>query len=443
MNVKRNKVIIISYKDDIFDCIIYDGSGKKQHYTGNRVSKVFHFLNDFHIRKFEINDKSLSITSRDANVIIYNYHRLFKLGYFDECPMIKDIVIDQCMKARKHIVVKKRSPLTLKKGTRELALCMMLAATIGTSIGTVSTSAEEQKATEISNVAGMIDNDDYNLINDSTKAVTVEDIPMNNNVSSNNPDIIVSNSTEEGSTNYNNDANSGDSISSSNNASTESSVNDYDVAYLDYVPSQDDKIESNVSQYMDIINKYSAKWGISPNTIKAMMSQESGGDDTNLMQIQFSSWNDYPITCYNFETNQEQTIVLTDNPDKYKNNNCTCITRDELNNPITNISVASAILAYTSKYENGHIGASIQAYNFGISNMAQVLDYTASKTGVSVNDILADQTNLSFMNYTRIINVGDPDYLIHVLAHTTGDEVLTFQTEEEDNDSVQILPKQK
>ena len=29
MNVKRNKVIIISYKDDIFDCIIYDGSGKK------------------------------------------------------------------------------------------------------------------------------------------------------------------------------------------------------------------------------------------------------------------------------------------------------------------------------------------------------------------------------------------------------------------------------
>ena len=63
--------------------------------------------------------------------------------------------------------------------------------------------------------------------------------------------------------------------------------------------------------------------------------------------------------------------------------------------------------------------------------MAQVLEYTASKTGVSVNDILADQTNLSFMNYTRIINVGDPDYLIHVLAHTTGDEVLTFQTEEE------------
>ncbi|HQC83460.1 MAG TPA: transglycosylase SLT domain-containing protein, partial [Bacilli bacterium] len=189
--------------------------------------------------------------------------------------------------------------------------------------------------------------------------------------------------------------------------------------------------------------KYSAKWGISPNTIKAMMSQESAGNNDNLMNILFASWEDFPITCHNFETGSDDTIVLTNSPSNYANKNYTCIEKEDLKNPITNIFVGSFILAYTSKYENGHIGASIQAYNFGVNNMAQVLEYTASKTGVSVNDILADQTNLSFMNYTRIINVGDPDYLIHVLAHTTGDEVLTFQTEEEDNDSVQILPKQK
>ena len=49
--------------------------------------------------------------------------------------------------------------------------------------------------------------------------------------------------------------------------------------------------------------------------------------------------------------------------------------------------------------------------------MNKVLNQTALATGVSVQDILNNQANLDFMEYTSIIEVGDANYLNHIVQY--------------------------
>ena len=184
----------------------------------------------------------------------------------------------------------------------------------------------------------------------------------------------------------------------------------------------DDDIDLEKQQYAydnyyEIVNKYANKWGVSPNLPMSVLTQESGGYETNLMQIQFDSWLDMPITGYNYTDGKYETIVLTDKPETYKNKGYKCISRTEIKNPITNISVGTLLLEYSIKHMNYHIGAGIQCYNFGIGNMNKLLEETTKQTGMTGDEILSDQSNTSFMDYTDIISVGDANYLPNVVRY--------------------------
>ena len=94
---------------------------------------------------------------------------------------------------------------------------------------------------------------------------------------------------------------------------------------------------------------------------------------------------------------------------------------------------------------NNHIGASIQCYNFGYGNMMKVLNETASQTGVSVDAILEDQENIDFVNYTHIIDAGDPNYLSNVMQYTNSLEEGFILKEIDENgniieNQVRIMP---
>ena len=193
---------------------------------------------------------------------------------------------------------------------------------------------------------------------------------------------------------------------------------DAQVTYLDFESARYSITgEYAYNLYYDMVKQKAEQWGIDANLAISILTQESAGKETNLMQIEFNPWKDQIITVYNFNNNQYQKIVLTDYPENYANQSVTCITKEDLMNPKTNISVGLILLRQSIDYMHGHIGAGIQCYNFGCGNMNKVLKKTAEETGLTVSEILNDQQNLSFVDYTNIIEEGDPDYLRHVIRY--------------------------
>lgn len=191
-----------------------------------------------------------------------------------------------------------------------------------------------------------------------------------------------------------------------------------DQTYLDYASARDTATgQYAYNTYYEIADTYASMWGISTNLVLALLTQESGGVDINLMQIQFFSWEDQILYPYNFMVDAKQKYVLTNHKEKYTGQDVICISEEELQNPITNISVGCILLMESFKSMDYHIGAGIQCYNLGVGNMTKILNQTALSTGVSVSDILKDQTNLDFMDYTAMVQCGDPEYLNHVLRY--------------------------
>ncbi|MCH5167721.1 MAG: transglycosylase SLT domain-containing protein [Erysipelotrichales bacterium] len=183
------------------------------------------------------------------------------------------------------------------------------------------------------------------------------------------------------------------------------------------------KFQHVYDNYIEMINERATRWGVSPELMICFLAQESGGYESNLMQIQFNSWKDQPITLYNFEKGDYETIVLTNNPENYQNRASTqLISEEDLMNPKTNISIACIILRYSFDRMDHNMMASIQAYNFGVNNMMKVLEETARQNNTTVEALLSDQNNTEFLNYRNIISVGDPKYVENVLRYLQNPE---------------------
>lgn len=190
------------------------------------------------------------------------------------------------------------------------------------------------------------------------------------------------------------------------------------VTYLDFTEKRYSITgEYAYNLYHDLVEKCANKWGISPDIIMAMLTQESAGKKVNLMQIQLPSWEGQELKVYNFSTNAYEKYVLTSYPENYEGSGITCITSKDLEDPETNISTSCILLQESLKYMDYHIGAGIQCYNFGNGNMKKVLNETSLATGISVDEILSNQENLDFMEYTYIIDVGDPYYLKNIVQY--------------------------
>jgi len=222
------------------------------------------------------------------------------------------------------------------------------------------------------------------------------------------------------------------------NAAIEETVEPLQVN-VDVTSSTDDKLQENVERYEEYINENSSKWGISPSIIKAMMAHESsGGEVKNLMQIQFDSWNDQILTAYNAEEGRDIKLVLTDNPGNYTGQVDFTISRQELLNPKTNVSVASMILQYNAKEFNNNVCLTIIGYNLGTGATKTLINEAATQLGRTPEDLINDQTFTSYNQYYYVIkekygkNFGDPNYFQNIISKSNGDE--TFKIGFEDDD---------
>lgn len=161
--------------------------------------------------------------------------------------------------------------------------------------------------------------------------------------------------------------------------------------------------------YGGTIEKYSNMFGVDPQILIAIATQERGihsdkrdpGGATGLMQIENSVWLNQNLTAYNYEKNQYETILVTE---------------DNISDVYYNIKFGCMIFQNCMDYMDNNVLAAIQCYNMGYGNMMKILKQYSAYTGKSVSEILADVTDTGWLEYRDMINVGDRKYLERVLS---------------------------
>lgn len=195
-------------------------------------------------------------------------------------------------------------------------------------------------------------------------------------------------------------------------------IDDEETIHLDYEDWSDSK-KAYITRayYSQMITKYANMYGIDPDLVIAVATQESRsgihtpvmdpGGATGLMQIQNSVWVGNDVTAYNFETGKVEKLRVTE---------------DRIQDVSYNIRIGCMILQNTMEYMKYNTLAGIQCYNMGYGNMMKILNACSKDTGRSVDEILKDVNNTDWMNYRKIITVGEKEYVERVLAWM-GEEV--------------------
>ena len=175
--------------------------------------------------------------------------------------------------------------------------------------------------------------------------------------------------------------------------------------------------------YFSVIEKYAKQYGLDPNLVLALVTQERGihstqvdsGGGLGLCQIQIDgdwNWNNKEISAYNFNTNSWENAVIK---------------KEEIKGLEQNVKIGCMLLQITFREQNYNIPRAIQAYNYGSSYMNNVVNACSYSTGCTFEE-LNDPTNLSWLDYRSIIKSGDPYYLENVLQYVPDGTNMEFRT---------------
>ena len=185
-----------------------------------------------------------------------------------------------------------------------------------------------------------------------------------------------------------------------------------------------DEIIGVMENYGPTLNEAANTFGISTNLLVAMLTQESHGEGNNLMQISINGHYDEVKQVYNYMSNKYEEFVITQNPDKYKDAfgdyKCRVYTADDLKDPYNNIMCGASLLSYYyNKYCGHNLFAALVCYNQGPGTVDNVIKDTAQDYNVTVENILSDSSNLSFIDKVHELKSGDPYYIEHVMQYVT------------------------
>ena len=189
--------------------------------------------------------------------------------------------------------------------------------------------------------------------------------------------------------------------------------------FLEYEDrSDEEKLHTASTLYFDKIEKYANMYGLDPELVLALATQERGvhssqidsGGATGLMQIQNGIWLDNEITAYNFNTNSYETVKVT---------------KPKIENVDSNIKIGCMILQDMIHDKDYNILAGVLSYNMGGTNVNKIIKKHSETSGLSREDILSNQNNCDWLNHRGIITVGDKDYVQHVLSYL-GNDIDTY-----------------
>ena len=180
-------------------------------------------------------------------------------------------------------------------------------------------------------------------------------------------------------------------------------------------------------KYGELITKYSNMYGLDPNLMIAVATQESGVhnsyDETTaaigLMQIEKAVWNNKSITVYNYETKEDETLNIN---------------LDTMINLETNIKLGCMIMRQQMDYMRNNPVAALWSYNYGYGNMNTVLNAYANDLGISKNDVLDNYYDFSYITnkfYANLVSYGDSYYVEHVLSYMGDNPTLVMNVRDD------------
>ena len=165
-----------------------------------------------------------------------------------------------------------------------------------------------------------------------------------------------------------------------------------------------DKLRITKAYYEDIITRISNEYGIDPQIMIAIATQEMGVheiDETasalGLMQIEKGVWNNETITAFNYEKKDYETIIVTE---------------EKLKDLEFNIRTGCIIFQQCLKNSNYNLCLAIQMYNYGYGNTKKIL-----KKCYGENFDFNNITNNEWLEYRTNISEGDNLYLEHILSY--------------------------
>lgn len=184
----------------------------------------------------------------------------------------------------------------------------------------------------------------------------------------------------------------------------------------------DPGINARIEKFMPDIIERANRWGISPSILRDQVSQEWDGKDNNLTHVVKKEWLDFVLTVYNYDTNQFEKFVITDNPQKYDGKVDHIFTGEDLLNPKANLSAGAIILQYALSRFDYNIPLGLQAYNNGPTVVNNILKETERKTGLTREQILATNEPI-WLDYTYVNEDADNDYFKNVIKHIDEDQI--------------------
>ena len=180
--------------------------------------------------------------------------------------------------------------------------------------------------------------------------------------------------------------------------------------------------------YSDAIEKYANMYGVDPKLALAIGTHERGlhssavdeGGAIGLFQIQVRgswNWDGKTITAYNFDTNEYETVTITE---------------EKVSDVFENIKVGCMMLQNLLTKYNYNIALAVTAYNYGDNYLEKVLQKCSECTGFTIEQ-LCDLNNLEWLSYRDIISSGDPLYLENVCKYIPNETVLKFKIPGKEN----------
>lgn len=200
----------------------------------------------------------------------------------------------------------------------------------------------------------------------------------------------------------------------------EENINMIEVDFEDRTDTE--KFKVTKAYYKDIITRISKKYGIDPQIMLAIATQESGIHKTDentpaigLMQIEKSVWIGETITAFNYESNSNESVYIT---------------KETLENLEFNIQVACMHFQKCLKDSKYNLPIAIQMYNYGYGNLNKTLKMCYNNIDLRNVELIEDN---EWLNYRENISAGDKLYLEHILSYIEDLDNIEIKTK---NDSI-------
>lgn len=190
-----------------------------------------------------------------------------------------------------------------------------------------------------------------------------------------------------------------------NNLEYKEEINEIDVAFESRTDTE--KFKTTKAYYKDVITNISNEYGIDPQIMLAIATQESGIHTTNtnssaigLMQIERAVWNNQTISAYNYKKQTEET---------YK------ITEEKLKDLEFNIRVSCMYFQKCLKDSNYNLSVAIQMYNYGYGNIEKTFKMYYNDDIVLIEAL--NNYDPEWLECRNNMTIGDNLYLEHILSY--------------------------